>query len=72
MLASAPSEDRQLAEEFADFFGESREERFLVKNLDQVQRDERDAIILSIGYGRNSRGGLPYASGLLQRVVSDA
>ena len=31
------------------------DERFFVKNLERVQGDERDAIILSIGYGKNAR-----------------
>lgn len=32
-------------------FDESRRERFFVKNLENVQGDERDHIILSVGYG---------------------
>jgi very-short-patch-repair endonuclease len=59
------SSDRQLAEELASFFDESRDERFFVKNLERVQGDERDAVILSIGYGKNSRGDLPYRFGPL-------
>src|SRR5262249_35827426 len=47
------------------FFDENREERFFVKNLERVQGDERDAIILSIGYGKNARGDLPYRFGPL-------
>lgn len=34
-----------------DRFSESARERFFVKNLENVQGDERDHIILSIGYG---------------------
>lgn len=59
------SQDPQLAVELAEFFDESRLERFFVKNLERVQGDERDAIILSIGYGKNSRGDLPYRFGPL-------
>ena len=33
------------------YFDESRPERFFVKNLENVQGDERDHIILSVGYG---------------------
>ena len=51
--------------ELAGFFDESHEERFFVKNLERVQGDERDAIILSIGYGKNARGDLPYRFGPL-------
>jgi very-short-patch-repair endonuclease len=59
------SQDPQLAEELAGFFDENRHERFFVKNLERVQGDERDAIILSIGYGKNARGDLPYRFGPL-------
>ena len=55
----------ELADELAEFFAENREEPFFVKNLERVQGDERDAIILSIGYGKDARGGLPYRFGPL-------
>ncbi len=44
-----------------DFFDENQPERFFVKNLERVQGDERDAIILSVGYGKGADGadGLP-------------
>jgi Protein of unknown function (DUF4011)/AAA domain len=47
------------------FFDESRQERFFVKNLERVQGDERDAIILSVGYGKNPDGRLLYRFGPL-------
>ncbi|MFM8559185.1 MAG: AAA domain-containing protein, partial [bacterium] len=47
------------------FFDESRRERFFVKNLERVQGDERDAIILSIGYGMARSGGLRHNFGPL-------
>jgi very-short-patch-repair endonuclease len=59
------SQDPHLADELAEFFDESRDERFFVKNLERVQGDERDAIILSIGYGKNDHGHLPYRFGPL-------
>jgi very-short-patch-repair endonuclease len=34
-----------------DFFREDRDEPFFVKNLENVQGDERDAIFLSVAYG---------------------
>jgi very-short-patch-repair endonuclease len=40
-------------------------ETFFVKNLERVQGDERDAIILSIGYGKDASGKLPYRFGPL-------
>ena len=33
------------------FFDEDRDEPFFVKNLENVQGDERDVIFLSVGYG---------------------
>jgi very-short-patch-repair endonuclease len=48
-----------LEDEIGEFFAEDREERFFVKNLERVQGDERDAIILSIGYGKNKNGTVP-------------
>ncbi len=47
------------------FFDESRTEKFFAKNLERVQGDERDAIILSIGYGKTPAGRLPYRFGPL-------
>lgn len=47
------------------FFDESRHERFFVKNLERVQGDERDAIILSVGYGKNADGRPLYRFGPL-------
>jgi very-short-patch-repair endonuclease len=51
--------------ELQPFFDEHRQERFFVKNLERVQGDERDAIILSIGYGKNPAGKLLYRFGPL-------
>jgi hypothetical protein len=54
--------------ELAGFFDEQRDEPFFVKNLERVQGDERDAIILTVGYGKNQRGELPHRFGpLLQQ-----
>jgi very-short-patch-repair endonuclease len=47
------------------FFTEASEERFFVKNLERVQGDERDAVILSIGYGKTPEGRLLYRFGPL-------
>ncbi len=54
-----------LAAQLADFFDEDRDEHFFAKNLERVQGDERDAIILTIGYGKNDKGQLPYHFGPL-------
>ena len=53
------------AEGVGDFFDEDRHERFFVKNLERVQGDERDAIILSIGYGKTPHGRVLHRFGPL-------
>ncbi|HSR86005.1 MAG TPA: AAA domain-containing protein [Streptosporangiaceae bacterium] len=49
------------------FFAEDVSEPFFVKNLERVQGDERDAIILSIGYGKHPDGRMRYQWGPLLR-----
>jgi hypothetical protein len=39
-------------------FDEQRPESFFVKNLENVQGDERDVMIVSVGYGRDAAGRL--------------
>ena len=41
------------------------DEPFFVKNLERVQGDERDAIILTVGYGKTSDGRMGYRFGPL-------
>ena len=52
-----------------EFFSDSRPatERVFVKNLESVQGDERDVIILSVGYGRDHEGKISYNFGPLNR-----
>lgn len=59
--------DRALAlrPDLSDFFSLDREERFFVKNLETVQGDERDAIVLTVGYGKAANGDLPHRFGPL-------
>ncbi len=56
-LASAP--------DVAEFFDDAAPERFFVKNLERVQGDERDAVILSIGYGKTPHGRVLHRFGPL-------
>jgi very-short-patch-repair endonuclease len=49
------------------FFAEDAAEPFFVKNLERVQGDERDAIILSVGYGKHEDGRMRYQWGPLLR-----
>ena len=47
------------------FFAESSAEPFFVKNLENIQGDERDVIFISVGYGKNEQGYLAHAFGPL-------
>lgn len=49
-------ERRLQNQEFESFFAEDTEEAFFVKNLENVQGDERDTIIFSIGYAKDANG----------------
>lgn len=42
--------------EYEPFFEESRPEPFFVKNLENVQGDERDVMFFSVGYGKDALG----------------
>lgn len=53
--------------ELDEFFSEANDERFFVKNIERVQGDERDAIILSVGYHKDANGRLPYRFGPLNQ-----
>jgi very-short-patch-repair endonuclease len=63
--------DRALAlrSDLSEFFSLEKEERFFIKNLETVQGDERDAIILSVGYGKSANGDLPHHFGPLTQEV---
>jgi len=62
-IESLRSEDLSLE----TFFDEDRVEPFFVKNLENVQGDERDEMFFSIGYGRDSSGKLTMNFGPLNR-----
>ena len=49
------------------FFNAHPQEPFFVKNLENVQGDERDVIFISIGYGRDARGKLTMNFGPLNK-----
>ena len=52
---------------FDKFFMEDKEEPFFIKNLENVQGDERDTIIFSIGYAKDSNGIMYMNFGPLSR-----
>lgn len=49
------------------FFSQHPSEPFFVKNLENIQGDERDAIFISIGYGRNETGKIAREFGPLNK-----
>jgi very-short-patch-repair endonuclease len=65
--ASSPGSRSQAARDLEEFFMEDVQEPFFVKNLERVQGDERDAIIISVGYGKHSDGRMRYQWGPLLR-----
>ena len=61
--------DRRLKEQpdFEHFFKEDRLEGFFVKNLENVQGDERDVIFFSVGYGYDQQGQMAMNFGPLNK-----
>jgi very-short-patch-repair endonuclease len=58
---------RKAKPQFEHFFDEEKDEAFFVKNLENVQGDERDTIIFSVGYGKDQDGKLSMFFGPLNR-----
>lgn len=56
-IDSAVRQMRMKDQTFEHFFKEDLIEEFFVKNLENVQGDERDTIIFSIGYAKPPQGG---------------
>jgi hypothetical protein len=61
--------ERRLKEQpdFEPFFKEDRLEGFFVKNLENVQGDERDVIFFSVGYGYDQQGQMTMNFGPLNK-----
>jgi very-short-patch-repair endonuclease len=51
----------------ADFFDDSKPDAFFVKNLENVQGDERDVIIFSIAYAPDAQGRFAMSFGPINR-----
>jgi very-short-patch-repair endonuclease len=58
---------RDAGRDLEAFFAEDVPEPFFVKNLERVQGDERDAVIISVGYGKHPDGRMRYQWGPLLR-----
>jgi very-short-patch-repair endonuclease len=54
-------------QEMEPFFKSDRPEHFFVKNLETIQGDERDVILISVGYGRDVAGKLSLNFGPINR-----
>ncbi len=59
---------RRLNKDTEDFFTNGHPaEPFFVKNLENIQGDERDVIFISVGYGKNAAGSMSMSFGPLNR-----
>ncbi|STQ07943.1 putative superfamily I DNA and RNA helicase protein [Enterobacter cloacae] len=56
---------RRLNPQYEDFFNSHPAEPFFIKNLENIQGDERDVIMISVGYARNKQGYLAMRFGPL-------
>lgn len=50
-----------------DFFNDNKSEYFFIKNLESIQGDERDVIMISVGYFKNQNGTLPMNFGPINK-----
>ena len=53
--------------EYEPLFSDNKEERFFVKNLETIQGDERDVILISVGYGFDQDGKMSLNFGPLNQ-----
>jgi hypothetical protein len=58
---------RRAVPDLEQFFSDERDEPFFVKNLENVQGDERDVIFLGMGYGPDETGRVAMRFGPLNR-----
>ena len=57
-IEDAITEELRNRPDLETFFDKSRDDYFFVKSLENVQGDERDTMIISIGYGKDLNGAL--------------
>ena len=67
-IDTAIRKTRLTNQQYEAFFSEDRTEPFFVKNLENVQGDERDTIIFSIGYARDAAGKMYMNFGPLSKM----
>jgi very-short-patch-repair endonuclease len=61
-------EERRKSPEIEEFFSENNSESLFVKNLENVQGDERDIIIFSVCYGKDINGRMSMNFGPLNKA----
>ncbi|WP_299524305.1 DUF3320 domain-containing protein [uncultured Methanobrevibacter sp.] len=59
--------ERKNRPELEPLFAENKDERFFVKNLETIQGDERDVILISVGYGYDQAGKMSLNFGPLNQ-----
>lgn len=59
--------ERKKRPELEPLFSENKDERFFVKNLETIQGDERDVILISVGYGFDADGKMSLNFGPLNQ-----
>ena len=59
--------ERKAHPEYEPLFSDKKEERFFVKNLETIQGDERDVILISVGYGYDTEGKMSLNFGPLNQ-----
>lgn len=59
--------ERKKRPELEPLFLENKDERFFVKNLETIQGDERDVILISVGYGYDQAGKMSLNFGPLNQ-----
>jgi very-short-patch-repair endonuclease len=64
-IIDAVEDARRGRKDLEAFFDENKAEAFFVKNLENVQGDERDVMIFSVGYGKDKDGRMVQGFGPL-------
>ncbi|HOJ95211.1 MAG TPA: DUF3320 domain-containing protein, partial [Methanospirillum sp.] len=67
LIRSLLERERRLRPDIEPYFHENRPEAVFIKNLENVQGDERDVILFSVGYGPDQSGKVSLNFGPLNR-----
>ncbi|SPF34072.1 putative ATPase AAA [Candidatus Sulfopaludibacter sp. SbA4] len=66
-IQEAIDEEIERRPDLAPLIDTSRPDNFFVKSLENVQGDERDTMIISVGYGKDADGSVTYNFGPINR-----